>query len=503
MGKSRKKKKPVSKNKSGQASKAQNILASKFAPKTLLLLLPVVLLMAILITNSKVRDANSDPILILVTSKAILEDGTIKLDRFRKMNLEQQFGGIWDKHHAWLEHNGHFYNFYPIGASLVALPFVAVARLAGWDVLTHNAVMQKVLAMLACVFTYIMLFVILRRLVTAKSAFVISTIVALGSSLISSNGTALWTHTVSVCVFSFAIYLLIRAEQDGEDSLNPYLLGSLLFFAYLTRPSSSLFILSVFIFMIIRSRHNGTWVRLIKTAATAAGLLLLYVGFNMVELGLPLPPYYLLFRDKLVIDRFFTAFLGLTISPSRGMFIFSPFLIVVMAGVILSFRKLRHDSLFVMMAAWSTMHFLLICFFVAWPGGWSYGPRLLVDILPALAVIAALAWRECSRQYTGKSMKVAMVLFVALGILSIHFHSNVGLFNKYSQAWNSVAQKEMDLTKDRYGIYFRWSHAQPLADKKMLVNWNYDIARIRLGSSVVDAYIEKYGALPGLPPPIK
>jgi hypothetical protein len=84
--------------------------------------------------------------------------------------------------------------------------------------------------------------------------------------------------------------------------------------------------------------------------------------------------------------------LGLLISPSRGLLIFSPIAIVALAGL----RDARRESSLslVWIAAGIALQFVAYAFYAVWWGGHTYGPRYLIDLLVPLTIFGALGARR-------------------------------------------------------------------------------------------------------------
>jgi hypothetical protein len=77
---------------------------------------------------------------------------------------------------------------------------------------------------------------------------------------------------------------------------------------------------------------------------------------------------------------------GILFSPSRGLFVYSPFLLMAMAGIVIFIVKkgYRRYPLLASMIAVILINILLVSRWLSWWGGWSYGPRLLTEIVPLL-----------------------------------------------------------------------------------------------------------------------
>ena len=72
---------------------------------------------------------------------------------------------------------------------------------------------------------------------------------------------------------------------------------------------------------------------------------------------------------------------GITFSPYRGLFAASPALLLAFIGF---FRMKRRDA--VVLGAICVLFFLAIASFNGWSGGWAFGPRYLLPIVPLLGI---------------------------------------------------------------------------------------------------------------------
>lgn len=86
------------------------------------------------------------------------------------------------------------------------------------------------------------------------------------------------------------------------------------------------------------------------------------------------------------------AILDLAVSPSRGLFFLSPWLLLALPGFALWARRRTRE--WVLPASIATAFFLLVSTFSGWEGGSAVGPRYLTPMLPflALPVIFVLEW---------------------------------------------------------------------------------------------------------------
>jgi hypothetical protein len=84
---------------------------------------------------------------------------------------------------------------------------------------------------------------------------------------------------------------------------------------------------------------------------------------------------------------------GLTFSPYRGLFFFSPFLLLAGPGSWLLVRRREWRPEVVLWAGMVTLHLLLIAGWYDWRGGFAIGPRNLIAVIPFLMPPVAFCWR--------------------------------------------------------------------------------------------------------------
>src|SRR5262249_13357800 len=83
---------------------------------------------------------------------------------------------------------------------------------------------------------------------------------------------------------------------------------------------------------------------------------------------------------------------GLLISPSRGLLVFSPFFVFVVLAIAPAWVRRRDQPLPLALGIGALALLLVTAKWTIWWGGHSFGYRLLIEMLPALMVLLALAW---------------------------------------------------------------------------------------------------------------
>ncbi len=132
--------------------------------------------------------------------------------------------------------------------------------------------------------------------------------------------------------------------------------------------------------------------------------------YNYVRFGTPFSTGY---EDQTEGIKFSTPLLiglhGFLFSAGRSLFVFSPILVLAPVGFALMWRK---DRLSVV-ALLSTSGFLLLAMSLwqNWAGGWDWGPRHLLQILPMLTLaLAACPWGRWWAHPAKRAAVVALAL---------------------------------------------------------------------------------------------
>lgn len=87
------------------------------------------------------------------------------------------------------------------------------------------------------------------------------------------------------------------------------------------------------------------------------------------------------------------AVVGLTFGGMRGMFVHSPFLLLAIPAVFMTFAKGNRDPIRIWAVAMCAAYFYLNAALVDWEGGWSLGPRYLT-LIYALLTYLLVDWYE-------------------------------------------------------------------------------------------------------------
>lgn len=367
---------------------------------------------------SPVQTTGSDPALTLVAAQAVIEHGRLALDAYRTdsrctYDLE---------HDRRVRHHGASLYFYAPGAQLLAVPFVWAGRLAGLDMLRRadEAWLQNLASAILIALDGLLLWSLLRRLCGPAPALAVSAVLLLGSPLASTLATALWAAGFAVPLLLLALHVVVRADEGCRRHRGLLLALPLVALAYTCRPAAACLLpgLLAWAWRGRPSRRSLLAAGLVALAALPVGALLL------PHLPLYFSPAKLHPQTPLLHGLY-----GTLLSPSRGLFVYCPFALPVLAAAWPA--RLWRLPLARLAMAWLGTQVLLLSIKGNWWGGNSFGPRLLTEALPALGLAAALAWQALPPPRRGWATS-----FVGLGALAVAVNSGQGLWNPAVLAFN-------------------------------------------------------------------
>jgi hypothetical protein len=341
--------------------------------------------------------------------------------------------------------DGHMYNFYPIGVSVLALPttllmylatglFAAVfpnahhlveqpvisAFLAG-DLFHGHALVELWTASTLGAITVLLQFKIYRRFVDQRAAVLLALLFAFGTSEFSIASRNLFQHGPSILCLSAALYLAIRAlDRPAEIQYVSVPLA----LAFTIRPSNcvSVAILTVYVAV----HYRAYLLRFVLWSLTVAAP---FFAYNLATRHSLFQQYYGYASAGRMPPG--PGMLMNLFSPSRGLLVFTPLALFTIVGMWLAWRHRWCLPLSRYLAAILIVHTLFVAFYWA---GHSYGPRYFTDVshlLVLFLVPAILQWRKMVGR--GKSLASALFVFAACWSLFVHVH---GATSWPAQQWS-------------------------------------------------------------------
>jgi hypothetical protein len=352
---------------------------------------------------------------------SLLREGNLDLDEFHWLTRDDTLPYFLRR-----TTDGHVVSRYPLATALVAaplaVPFVWWSqhhRLQDDDIRFRLATLlfERFAAALMMALSVALVYLALCHLTTSPTAIGIALVYALGSNTWSTSSQSLWQHGLAALSLAGLSLSLLRLRAR-PSAIAATIAGALASAGVLARPTMLIF--AVLALLYIWQKHRSRVLAFALLPAIGALGLLAYNlrtmssilgGYADINLGLPSP----------------RAAAGLLISPNRGLFIFTPATLLALPAM-LRWRSPRSPWL-PYLGAGCVAYLVFYSSFHGWWGGATYGPRFLVDILPALALLSVPAVEALIATTAGRA--VATVLAACSVLVQL-----IGVYGGDYNDWN-------------------------------------------------------------------
>lgn len=405
----------------------------------------------------------------LLVSQAVVSKGTFELDDYH-LPIEVKDPAVTKAWHGMVYQvkvfNGHDFYEFPPGGSILSIPFVVVGGWLGESVLnpdgTYNPVgeehLQRFMAPFLMAVMAVIFFCTARLLLPVGWSAVVALGGAFGTQVWSTASRALWSQTWCLVLLGVLVHLLLL-QETGRRKLNPIFLGTLLSWLYFVRPTSSVVVVGVTIYVLIFQRSLFP-----ALALTGAAWLAGFLAYSWHYFGSVLPWYFQ--PSRVEGSAFFReALMANLISPSRGFFIAVPVALFVLYLLAAHWRSCRHRRL-VWLALTSCLgHWVVVSGMHPWTAGWCFGPRFLTEWVPWFVLLACIGLEARLRDgRDGAAMRrpfawrATWACGALLACASIWMNGR-GALSWATVMWNGEPQ-EVDHVPERI---WNWSYPQFLA----------------------------------------
>jgi hypothetical protein len=399
---------------------------------------------------SPVSDVGVDPMFSLAVSESILKHGTPALDnvaipRLLRSQLPSHPNLLeWRRFYQLENRNGHVLYIFPHGTSLLSLPFVAMLDAAGLSTIdsggnydfageraAQRLISSVLMAIVVCIFLKTS-----SVLLPWSWSLIITLGAGFGTQIWSTATRALWSNTWAVFLAACLVLILMKQERGSSRCSGP-LLATLVSWMYLVRPSGAITVVAVGIFTLLTNREE-----FLSYALTGLAWLVTFLAYSWSVFGQLLPDYYQQ-GSTLHMNGWLVALAGCLVSPSRGLFIFVPSVFIVVYLVARNWNGLLSRRLALLGIGIICTQLFMIASYPTWWGGWSYGPRLLTDVIPWFVVLAVMGLQahldavakttvDVSRSIN-RSLLAATALLLTLLSITINGYGAISMETRY---WN-------------------------------------------------------------------
>ncbi|HEY6477417.1 MAG TPA: hypothetical protein VI456_12625, partial [Polyangia bacterium] len=261
--------------------------------------------------------------------------------------------------------DAHRYYWFPAGSAVLSVPFVAVMKLRGlttirpdgsYDMAGELAMDARLAAALMAAFA-VVVYAIARLLLPLAHSLGLAVAVALGTQVFSTASRSVWSDTWGILLVGAAIFVLVRSCARGERHKGA-LLAVFLATSCVVRPTNAVAVAAVG-FYLFRSDLRA----FARFAAVVAAIAALFTAQARTQFHALLPPYFA--AGRLTFPTPLAAVAGNLISPSRGLLVFVP-LVLLLATALVRFRRaVRQRGLL------SVALFVVVAHFIVLAGYWD------------------------------------------------------------------------------------------------------------------------------------
>jgi hypothetical protein len=346
-----------------------------------------------------------------LAARALARDGVLTLDRdiAEKPALATRVSFQTDR-------CGHMRSAYSVVPSLIAaVPAWVLSRvgLLDLDAPLAPSLIASLTASLLTAGASVLVFLALRRIVSQKAALYTAIGLGLGTNYWALLSRTLWQHETVAFGVALALWAWLRPSRVLSI---PYAVTGGIGLALACTCRLQVLPLAALLLLWFAVR-SGVLRALVAGAIVVAAIAAVFTAQNY-WFGDVLGGFAAMQRVALqpgahgvtssISSQPWTGALGLLVSPSRGLLVFSPVFALALAGARRSVREFRDLRPGWLLAASAALFLEYACYSVWW-GGFTFGPRYMMDLLvpltPAAAcgVEAALA-RSWSRWLSGAAL---------------------------------------------------------------------------------------------------
>jgi len=376
----------------------------------------------------------------MLVSESLLQHGTVRLDdyvipRFNSDLPPQPFPG--HVPYQLQRKQNHAYYVYPLGSSILSLPYVAAMNLIGIAAVDANGVFDfwgeaKIECSLAALLMAALALIFLRMgrlLLPARYSALIALAAAFGTQMWSTASRGLWSDTWGILLIGLVTWMLLDA-QVNKRALRPVLLATLLAWAYFVRPTYCVPAVTVSVYVLATRPRDA-----LRFVLTGLAWLAAFVAWSWSLFRQLLPDYFQ--ASQLKFTTVGAGLAGTLFSPSRGLLIFVP-AVAVVAYVLLRYRRdIAHPRLAACAVVTIALHLVVVAGFPAWYAGHCYGARYTTGLVPWFVLLAILGVQAARTAHLrrARAWRAECAAACSVLVLGVLVNAN-GALNKHTAEWN-------------------------------------------------------------------
>lgn len=323
----------------------------------------------------------------------------------------------------------HYISAFTIMSGLVAMPVYLLPVIANMPITLESiTILAHVASALIMAFSGGVFYLLVKNkfFLNEKHSFLLTGIYLFGTVNYAMLSQALWQHGTLQLFIVIALYFLYGKKW--------FLSALFLGFAFITRPTAAIII---FYLALLAIYLNGKLVSA-KFLLGFVPAIVFFLWYNSA--------FYADITNQGYASQFITGwksrfpegFLGIWLSPSKGILVYSPVLIFSLGGIYLAVKNWRAHVDYILFGSIIFMYTLVFGMWQHWYGGFSFGYRMASDVIPFLVLclvpFVKSRWFEKFRQW----FYGAIVFSVLVQVCGIVFFDTIW-HNAYDDGYVDTA----------------------------------------------------------------
>jgi hypothetical protein len=383
---------------------------------------------------------SEDTIPAIFLSATIIKEKTLYLDSYYNLMI-QRYPQPDDKDQKrgltpyYLEKVGsHYLSAFPIITPLISLPVFYIPIKLGMPVNWDNMIfLSKISSILIVSFSGMLMFILLKKhFLDEKKSLILTVAYIFGTVNFAMISQSMWQHGTLELFSLLGIYFILNYINDKKKKFSDVFLSGLFFgLAILSRPTALLGLAFIMILVFVKSENLKTFSKAALFALAGLSLcLLFFLWYNN--------KYYIGIQNQGYVSQlsgswgspFPLSMIGVWLSPSKGILIYSPIFFFSLIGFWVAMKKGWHENIqYLIYFLIMLFHTFIISLWKHWYGGYSFGYRMSSDIIPYLIFLVVPFLKS---EFYGKYKKI----FLAVLVFSILVQ--VGGMFFFDSIWHSA-----------------------------------------------------------------
>jgi len=387
---------------------------------------------------NKVLIQSEDTVSSIVLPLALLKDHTFYLDKYYPLmhkTYPQPDGG--DEPYYLKKVGEHYLSFFPVVVSILSLPIFSLIYLfklpINFEVL---GILGKLSAMFLVAFSAVYLYKILLILQDSKKwALRLTLIYAFATNVFGHSSQSLWHNSATHFLLNIGLYCFLKAENTA-NKVYIFMAGLLFSLSVVNRPTNAVIVGLLSLYFLIKYRFKNAGYFFVSVIIPLA---LYYIYNARYFISLENQGYVTQFVRNMTA-RFPESLLGVLISPSKGIFVYTPIFIFSIIGLIISIKA--KNWFYINLGIIITIYILILSHWNHWYGGYSFGYRMFVDLIPLFILLLVPYINSDTYKKTKVIFIISVIWSVMIQLMGVAFFDGIwhNLYDKgtsnYAWLWS-------------------------------------------------------------------